>query len=82
MSFKQKKLALLLLAPLLISLTGNLALGDVLKRLGLFVTPFEANPESVIRASAQWRQRLNALPVTPRPETADMDRSEGLADPV
>ena len=72
----------LVTAPLMISLTGNPALGDVLKRLGLFVTPFEANPESVIRASAHWRQRLNALPVTPRPETVDMDRSEGLADPV
>ncbi|NDW05812.1 glucans biosynthesis glucosyltransferase MdoH [Jiella pacifica] len=72
----------LVTAPLMISLTGNPTLGDALKRLGLFVTPFEAHPEPVIRASAQWRQRLAALPANQRPETAAMERSEGLPDPI
>ncbi len=72
----------LVTAPLMISLTGNPAFGDLLKRLGLFVTPFEAHPESVIRASAHWRQRLAALAASSRPAPAAVERSETVPDPV
>ncbi|MBP0617654.1 glucans biosynthesis glucosyltransferase MdoH [Jiella mangrovi] len=69
-------------APFIISLTGNPALGDVLRRLGLFTTPFEAHPEPVIRASAEWRSRVAALERTARPQKTTMERSEALPDPA
>ena len=48
----------LVAAPVLISLTGNPALGDWARRHRLFETPFEADPEPVIRDAAAWRARL------------------------
>lgn len=72
----------LVTAPLMISLTGNPVLGDGLKRLGLFTTPFEAHPESVIRASSQWRNRLAAMEAETLSRNPTMDRSEGLPDPA
>ena len=72
----------LVTAPLMISLTGNPLLGDSIQRLGLFTTPFEAHPESVILASSQWRGRLAKLEAANRPQKATMERSEGLPDPV
>ena len=72
----------LVTAPLMISLTGNPVLGDGLKRLGLFTTPFEAHPESVIRASSQWRNRLAAMEAETLSGNPTMDRPEGLPDPA
>ncbi|TFF21736.1 glucans biosynthesis glucosyltransferase MdoH [Jiella endophytica] len=72
----------LVAAPLMISLTGNPVLGDGLRRLGLFTTPFEAHPESVIRASSHWRSRLATLDAAARPRKAAMERTEGLPDPA
>ncbi|WP_062013997.1 glucans biosynthesis glucosyltransferase MdoH [Aureimonas sp. AU4] len=48
----------LLVAPFFISLTGNPAFGDRIRRSGLLATPFEIDPEPVIRASEKWRRRL------------------------
>ncbi len=52
----------LLLAPVLISWTGDRALGESVERTGLFATPFELDPEPVIRDAAAWRQRLEPAP--------------------
>ena len=48
----------LLAAPLLISMTGNPELGDRLRAAGIFATPFELDPEPVIRSAEIWRRRL------------------------
>ncbi|MBO0904343.1 glucans biosynthesis glucosyltransferase MdoH [Jiella sonneratiae] len=72
----------LVAAPLMISLTGNPRLGDFLRRTGLFTTPFEAEPEAVIRSSARWRDRLVSFEPASRPRSAAIERSEGLPDPA
>jgi membrane glycosyltransferase len=51
----------LVAAPLLISATGSPLLGDWARGWRLFETPFEADPEPVIRDAAIWRQRLAGL---------------------
>ena len=51
----------LMLSPVLISFTGDPAVGDAARRWGIFATPFEIDPEPVIKASADWRRRLEAL---------------------
>ena len=51
----------LVAAPLLISATGNPALGDWARRNRLFETPFEANPDRVIQDSLAWRERLHRI---------------------
>jgi membrane glycosyltransferase len=51
----------LVIAPLLISLSGDPALGIALRRIGVLSTPFEIAPEPVIRASESWRRRLEAI---------------------
>lgn len=48
----------LLVAPLFISLTADPALGDRVRVTRLLSTPFELDPEPVIRASERWRHRL------------------------
>ncbi|GGE17183.1 glucans biosynthesis glucosyltransferase H [Aureimonas endophytica] len=51
----------LLISPILISVTGDPELGDAMRRAGLLSTPFELDPEPVIRASETWRRRLEAI---------------------
>jgi membrane glycosyltransferase len=58
----------LMISPLLISWTGDPALGDAAREHGLFATPFELDPEPVIKASEAWRRRMSAL--TAMPETS------------
>ncbi|MCD2470411.1 glucans biosynthesis glucosyltransferase MdoH [Jiella sp. MQZ9-1] len=72
----------LVTAPLMISLTGNPALGDMLRWTSLFTTPFEEHPEPVILASSRWREKLSELVSQPRPQKAMMEQSEGLPDPA
>ncbi|MCQ8783549.1 glucans biosynthesis glucosyltransferase MdoH [Mangrovibrevibacter kandeliae] len=48
----------LVVSPFLISLSGDPALGDALRRWGIFLTPFELQPEPVIRSAEAWRRRL------------------------
>ncbi len=48
----------LLIAPLFISLSGDPALGDFVRKTSVFATPFELDPEPVIRSSEKWRRRL------------------------
>ncbi|MBC8130681.1 MAG: glucans biosynthesis glucosyltransferase MdoH [Rhizobiaceae bacterium] len=59
----------LMLAPVLISVTGNPALGDAARRIGLFATPFELDPEPVIKASEAWRRRLEGISAGHRVDT-------------
>jgi membrane glycosyltransferase len=68
----------LMFSPILISLSGNPQLGDFARRHGLFATPFELDPEPVIRASESWRRRLEKILDG---HAVDMDRrhSEALA---
>ena len=68
----------LMLSPILISLSGNPQLGDMARRAGLFATPFELDPEPVIRASEAWRKRLEAVLEGHAP-TTDGRQASGLA---
>ncbi|NDV88276.1 glucans biosynthesis glucosyltransferase MdoH [Aurantimonas aggregata] len=73
----------LVAAPLLISATGSPALGDWARRRHLFETPFEADPEPVIRDAAVWRQRLARLDRhQPDLENDTMKGPGMLPDPV
>lgn len=53
----------LMLSPVLISLSGDPELGDLGRRAGLFATPFELDPEPVLKASEAWRRRIETLTV-------------------
>ncbi|MCB8838671.1 glucans biosynthesis glucosyltransferase MdoH [Aurantimonas sp. VKM B-3413] len=72
----------LVAAPFLITLSGDPKLGDLLRRIGLFETPFEADPEPVIRDAAIWRRRLAALDPPASPEKAAIGGTEVLPDPA
>ncbi|WP_182086195.1 glucans biosynthesis glucosyltransferase MdoH [Aureimonas sp. ME7] len=52
----------LFLAPFFISFTGDPALGEAAGRMSIFNTPFETEPEPVIRAATVWHERLSAEP--------------------
>ncbi|MEX6507394.1 glucans biosynthesis glucosyltransferase MdoH [Jiella sp. M17.18] len=72
----------LVAAPLLITMSGSPALGDWFRRIGLFATPFETDPELVIRDAAVWRQRLAALDRTPGPQNATISDASVVPDPA
>ncbi|WP_244488120.1 glucans biosynthesis glucosyltransferase MdoH [Aureimonas sp. Leaf454] len=67
----------LMISPLLISWTGDPSLGDAARDHGLFATPFELDPEPVIKASEAWRRRMVAL--TAGAETGPDAASAGAA---
>lgn len=72
----------LMLAPVLISVTGDPDLGDAGRRLGLFATPFELDPEPVIKASESWRRRLEAMSRGQRVETGNGQTSVLASQPA
>lgn len=72
----------LMLSPLLISLTGDPALGDAARQAGIFATPFELDPEPVIKASEAWRRRMTALSSVPAPVSAPACAPEPAAEPL
>ncbi len=71
----------MLIAPLFISMTGDPALGDAVRRSSLFATPFELDPEPVIRASEKWRRRLTEES-TGRSAQAPKDPAPSPANPT
>ena len=72
----------LVAAPVLISATGNPALGDWVRRQRLFETPFESDPEPVIRSYALWQERLARLSAGADLEKATVSVAPVLPDPA
>ncbi|MDY8111003.1 glucans biosynthesis glucosyltransferase MdoH [Fulvimarina sp. 2208YS6-2-32] len=73
----------LLIAPLLISFTSHPGVGDLVRRIGLFRTPFEIDPHPVIVAADGWRERLGDIEHPNAPKKALIDAaSDGNAHPV
>ncbi|RFC63793.1 glucans biosynthesis glucosyltransferase MdoH [Fulvimarina endophytica] len=65
----------LVLAPVLIKATASPRLGDVTRRLGLFSTPFETDPDPVILAAGAWHGRLSDIEDEPTAKTAAIGSS-------
>ena len=72
----------LVAAPALISLTGNPAIGDWARRQRLFETPFEADPDRVIRDASDWRERLHRMAAAPSDQMAKADAASVMPGPA